>query len=825
MAGEGTSLGASLATAWDTYRDYLSGKATLNDLISAGTGVVSALAPAFDQYPGIKTIGIGALGGVSAYTGYLSDSETFNSSTATVADKLAATFGLIADGAAAAGAIAAVTGQEEVAVPSAVLCLAMTGAKILVKNNADLINNTEDQVNKLLSYDAVPDAVSVPGDITGTSQPSSSAQDWPSGWTITYDPLDGSGLKTAPVYQTNQGTEFGFTYFTSPPNGSGSQSFVGSGNVRALTYTDGNSTVTYGVDSTGRPNGTGVAVLQGNDSSTITNLSNGNQITTAGTVDTGNLVPGQPVPVSTADGIYHVDSATGNITDPGAITTTVNGNTITIIPPTASDDNTTTPSTFAVIQITDASASSSTINIKLAPVTILINSTRLQEIDIQGTSIGVVLQDGIQIGTAKIYDGYSIYKYNDGSSSFATPDGTQVTVKNIIRIETDTEGHLQYILSDGSTHTTIDGKETAQTGANPLIALNANIANLVDDVRTTLGLSPNQTIDQQEQSLHNAGYAGLALLQVWENTNEQTVLNLITKLSNSLNYKTSEFNGSWLTNFIGSASSLVNAIKNPTPENIANISENFISIIDKTFGNDIKNIVPTVSVINSLVKFISDPSENSAINLSLSMGIMIAPEIFVPISLLMGFADFFDGFGIDKGCEIKGNKISVQVGEGFDRFTVSGNNNNIYVTGSDKVVAINGSGGHIEISNGTIFNNIPLNDDVNINNINNFKYSVTGSKNNSLDTIAPSVDYNNIGEIDINNTYTSSTTILRQSQNDIIISLKGGAEIKILNEKYTRNVAVVKFSFDKSSIDLSGSLTFTGTAGDDRLWGWGNGDT
>jgi hypothetical protein len=50
-----------------------------------------------------------------------------------------------------------------------------------------------------------------------------------------------------------------------------------------------------------------------------------------GTIDTSNLQAGQPVAVSTPAGTYHIDPATGDITDSGAVTATIGGETVTLI--------------------------------------------------------------------------------------------------------------------------------------------------------------------------------------------------------------------------------------------------------------------------------------------------------------------------------------------------------------------------------------------------------------------------------------------------------------------------------------------------------------
>jgi hypothetical protein len=101
--------------------------------------------------------------------------------------------------------------------------------------------------------------------------------------------------------------------------------------VTGLSYQKGNSAVQLATDATGTPTGAGVAAVQGTSGTTLTDLGTGKQVTVVGAVDTSNLQAGQSVAVTTPAGTYHVDPATGDVTDSGAITATINGPTVTLL--------------------------------------------------------------------------------------------------------------------------------------------------------------------------------------------------------------------------------------------------------------------------------------------------------------------------------------------------------------------------------------------------------------------------------------------------------------------------------------------------------------
>jgi hypothetical protein len=61
------------------------------------------------------------------------------------------------------------------------------------------------------------------------------------------------------------------------------------------------------------------------------NVTAGPSMQINGTIDTSNLQAGQPVAVSTPAGTYHIDPTTGDITDSGAVTATIGGETVTLI--------------------------------------------------------------------------------------------------------------------------------------------------------------------------------------------------------------------------------------------------------------------------------------------------------------------------------------------------------------------------------------------------------------------------------------------------------------------------------------------------------------
>lgn len=163
-----------------------------------------------------------------------------------------------------------------------------------------------------------------------------------SGWSITYTiPSSSTGLQSTGLVD----------YYDASANqyvlGGGAR--ISASAVTGLSYQNGNSSVQFATNATGALTGAGISVVQGAGSATVTDLGSGNQNTVAGTVNTNNLQPGQPVPVTTAAGTYHIDPATGDITDPGAIIATIGGNTVTIINPPGANDNSPSGGAFAVI--------------------------------------------------------------------------------------------------------------------------------------------------------------------------------------------------------------------------------------------------------------------------------------------------------------------------------------------------------------------------------------------------------------------------------------------------------------------------------------------
>jgi hypothetical protein len=345
MAGPLTNAGGIGLSAQQLWDDIKSGAPT--STIALDFAGVAAAFTGLSESSAFQ-VATKMLGGASVAASFAADLHDYYAAEATPADKAAAALGLVSDAAVACAVI-----QPEIAGPALVLAGGAYIGKDIIKSNflgaADSINGGA-TTNNILAQNGVSSDIPMTG--TPDQVPGSS------GWSITYTvPSSSTGLQSQGLVDYYDSSTGQYVL--------GGNGRVDASAVTGLTYRNGNSTVCYATDSTGSPNGTGVAVTQGNGSTTITNLGSGNPISVAGTVDTSNLQPGQPVAVSTASGTYHVDPATGDITDPGAITTTVNGNTVTIINPVASNDNGASGSTFAVIQSNDASASSSNVTIAL----------------------------------------------------------------------------------------------------------------------------------------------------------------------------------------------------------------------------------------------------------------------------------------------------------------------------------------------------------------------------------------------------------------------------------------------------------------------------
>jgi hypothetical protein len=123
-----------------------------------------------------------------------------------------------------------------------------------------------------------------------------------------------------------------------------------------LTFDDGTKCL---VDSNGGGSG---LFSTGNGEYCVQGISPGSlSFTITGTVSAPSYAGNGDIIVPTDAGTYHIDPATKTITDQGAVTTTVNGNTVTLITPPPSNNNGASESKFAVIQSTDATASSSNI--------------------------------------------------------------------------------------------------------------------------------------------------------------------------------------------------------------------------------------------------------------------------------------------------------------------------------------------------------------------------------------------------------------------------------------------------------------------------------
>jgi hypothetical protein len=150
-----------------------------------------------------------------------------------------------------------------------------------------------------------------------------------SGWSITWTSPGIPGDPTHPPVDTTEQ----ILYYDASANQyvTASYAHIAASSVTDVAYNNAGVTVHLGTDTSGSPNGSGVSAIQGVSGTTLTDLQSGNQVTVAGTVDTSTLQPGQPVAVSTAVGTYHIDPATGDITDSGAVTATINGQTVTLL--------------------------------------------------------------------------------------------------------------------------------------------------------------------------------------------------------------------------------------------------------------------------------------------------------------------------------------------------------------------------------------------------------------------------------------------------------------------------------------------------------------
>ena len=307
---------------------------TLDDKNAAIAGAIAATTAVLTNDPLTGSTIINPLTGLSLGVSLVSDIKAL-ANAQTNSDYTTAISGLVSDGSFLVAA--RFPAAAEYAVPIGAVAL---GVKDLVNFNffgiSDALNALGQQLPS--AADSTSASNAVPATITWTSPgipgqvPVQVTADG------TYDPSTGNCV-TGAGYTIPLG-ELDSVAFKSPSTG---------------------AVVNLQMNSSGQANGNGVLVVPGSTTSTIVDLGTGNQVVTAGTVDTTNLQTGQPVPVSTAAGTYHVDPASGNITDPGAITTTVNGNTVTLITPTASNDNQTPSSPFAVIQSTDATASNSSV--------------------------------------------------------------------------------------------------------------------------------------------------------------------------------------------------------------------------------------------------------------------------------------------------------------------------------------------------------------------------------------------------------------------------------------------------------------------------------
>lgn len=233
-----------------------------------------------------------------------------------------------------------------------------TGIQVLSGGLDKFIADSNASANGTLSIPFVSTSTdgSIPANAP-TTQPSGILD----GWSITY--TSPGGVFQEPVQVQTQ-----FRYYDAQ-----SQEFVlfggqriSASSVADMSFQSASVNLSLTKDSSGGFNGPGLSVTNQNGISTLTDLGTGNQVAAVGTVNASSLQPGQPVAVSTQAGTYHVDPATGNITDLGAIATTINGNTVTILSTTSSNDNGVSGSEFAVIQSTSAGAPSSNIFLSAA---------------------------------------------------------------------------------------------------------------------------------------------------------------------------------------------------------------------------------------------------------------------------------------------------------------------------------------------------------------------------------------------------------------------------------------------------------------------------
>ena len=346
--GSVTAVGFAGAIA-NAYSVFKNPDSSTEDYVSAIAGISGS----FSAFSSILTT-VGKVGIVTSW-----DSDLTNwGSAKTNSQLVSAGLGLISDASATVAILGDVTAQPELILPATVISSGASALKTLVDQSQTIqnwLNSGNQAAQAALSQSAIsPLAAWSTGD---TSPPPAS----PAGWSISWN---SPGILGDPSHPPVQTVEQVLYYDPS------SQEFVTASyqHVAASSVTNmSNQSAGIGIqlwtDTNGIPNGSGVSAIQSGGTAILTDIGSGKQVIVAGTVNTSNLQPGQPVPVSTTAGTYHLDPATGIITDPGAITSTVNGNTVTIITQPASDGSTTMPNTFAVIQSDTTSSSSNVLNV------------------------------------------------------------------------------------------------------------------------------------------------------------------------------------------------------------------------------------------------------------------------------------------------------------------------------------------------------------------------------------------------------------------------------------------------------------------------------
>ncbi|MDR3542818.1 MAG: hypothetical protein P4L69_17915, partial [Desulfosporosinus sp.] len=284
MAGEIASIAENLIQTWISRKSTSSQEWGANVVSLAGS--VLAFVKSNPELSTVFGPALGAAGGVLSLG---SDVDAFNNATSQI-DKTAAACGVISDTSSIVMGAMALLGQVWAVPPLAAVGIGSLGLKEGIILAKPLIESGSQSVDGVINDTS--DNNTVPVTLTWTS-PGGSGQ------TSIQVTADGTYNTSTGAYVTSGGTT------------------IPSGEVSSVTYKSGGFTVQQGADTNGNPNGSGTLVVQGTSSATLTDLGSGNQVTVAGTVNTSNLQAGQPVPVSTVDGTYRIDPASGDITVSG----------------------------------------------------------------------------------------------------------------------------------------------------------------------------------------------------------------------------------------------------------------------------------------------------------------------------------------------------------------------------------------------------------------------------------------------------------------------------------------------------------------------------